>query len=175
MRNQVFGASLGLVLAASWQPAYGDDPLVYKDFKDCLALEDIEVRVTCYDTFAKGEIFTPKAAEKFRRETFGLAEKVERQSPEKSDKVLSKKQKRAAAQAAETKNTLLVTVVDVKNIGPGDVVIVTHDGAVWRQRGRGKLTYKKTPFEATIKKGRLGSYMISPTFNRSSMKVKRVK
>jgi len=159
-------------------PLKADEPATeFKTFKDCLAIADVRVRVACYDAFATGGTFTPKLAEETRRQIFGLsgAQLDADKSAPKAERADAKLQKKIDKQIEETRNTLLVTVVRLKALGSGELLITTDDGTVWKQRGSGRLKYKGLPFEATIKKAALGSYKISPTSNKSSIKVKRVR
>ncbi|GHF22681.1 hypothetical protein GCM10017044_16300 [Kordiimonas sediminis] len=149
--NKILMLSLSLTAGISGLSA--DDQDDYKTFKDCLRIDDSALRVVCYDAFARGTVFSEKKVEEEQFKAFGEVSRP----------------------TLDTKETILVTIVEVRTNAEGMKRFWTESGQVWTQKGRGRLRHGKTPFEATIKKGEMKSFKLSPTDNKSSVGVSRVR
>ena len=133
------------------QPVGAQDD--YKDFKDCLTIKDKAVRYVCYETFAKGKVFSQKKAEVEQKKAFGTGKTT----------------------TIDTMKALTVTVVKVTKSPSGGMIFVTSDKQIWKQKGTRRLRFTKVPFEATIKKKLMSGYSLSPVGSNSAATVVRLK
>lgn len=132
----------------------------FTNFKDCLNVQDKAIRFVCYETFAKGDVFSQKKIE--------VAKAKVAVEKEKAFGVVKKA-------SADDIDRVTVTIIAVKKMLRGDLVFTTSDNQVWRQTNSGRFRKVKVPFQAVIKKRFMGGYFLSPVDSNSSIGVKRVK
>lgn len=130
----------------------------YKTVQECRGIENSSTRVACYDTVVDGSIFTIEERRRAERKSIGQSQlKNEdgtiRGEPEK----------------------VIVEIVDVKKLPTGKLQFTTADGQIWRQNSSGHMAPEKTPFQAEIRQGRLGSYSIVSLRWPKLIKVTRIK
>lgn len=150
---------VSLFLFSGMQSALqADDEFI--SFQDCLSIKDKAVRFDCYETFAKGDVFSQKKIEVAKAQV----------------EVEKKKAFGAVKKAnADDIDRVTVTIVAVKKMVRGDLVFTTSDGQVWRETNSGRFRKTKVPFQAVIKKRLISGYVLSPVGSNSSIGVKRVK
>jgi len=171
-------ALLGLVIMmACVQPLLADEFMNVSDVKECREINDSAERLVCYDTVIDGGIFNEEKLKQVQVENFG-ADKMRVET-----EVKTKTQTAAGTEITTTKKTkvrtevsvgeLSVTVTRVQKDGNGVHYFQTSDRQVWKQQNSGRWS-TKTPFEATIKEGAMGSYFLINEGGKST-RIKRVR
>lgn len=140
-----------LLALALLQPLRAEEPVNVSDIEGCQGIAAKAERLLCYDTIAEGGIFNEQKLQQVQEENFG-----------KSD-----------APPEITADEVGVTIVRVSKSSAGTHYFYTEDGKTWKQSNSGKWTVS-APFEATIKKGLMGSFFLV-TEGGKSERVKRVK
>lgn len=145
------GRPLLLVSLLLLQPLLADEFVNITDVEDCRGIPASAERLLCFDTVAGGGVYNEQKLQEVQKENFG-------------------------AQAEETvvsADEITVTIVRVTENSAGIHFFYTEDGKAWRQNGSGRWSMQ-APFEATIKKGVMGSFFLK-TEGGKSERVKRVK
>ena len=151
-----FRLSIIIVLLFSFfgvQSALQADEGEFTSFKDCLSINDKAVRFVCYETFAKGNVFSQKKAQVEQKKAFGTGKTT----------------------SIDTMKVLTVTVIKLVKSPSGGIIFITSDNQTWKQKDTRRLRSAKVPFEATIKKKLISGYSLSPVGTKSAVTVVRVK
>lgn len=133
--------------------AHADDGQEYATFKDCLGIKDKAVRFVCYETFAKGQVFSQKKAVVEQKKAFGTGKQT----------------------TIDTMQVLTVSIVKLNETAAGSLFLTTSEGQIWKKKSRGRFRKVPVPFEAMIKKKLMGGYLLSPVGSKAAITVSRVK
>ena len=132
---------------------HAEDGQEYATFKDCLGIKDKAVRFVCYETFAKGQVFSQKKAVVEQKKAFGTGKQT----------------------TIDTMQVLTVSIVKLNETAAGSLFFTTSEGQIWKKKSRGRFRKVPVPFEATIKKKLMGGYLLSPVGSKAAVTVSRVK
>ncbi len=158
------------------------------EIEGCRAIKSEKERLLCYDTVLDGGIFNEEKVEKVKVEEFGSekmskppaaapAEKPEPAPAPVADApaaaATAKPSQAPASKISDSGDRLSVTIVRSKKDDFGFYYFQTDDGQVWKQINARKWS-ASVPYDATIKKGILGSFFLV-TEGGISTRVKRLK
>ena len=180
-------------------PASADGE-TYKSFKDCRPLTNHEIRLTCYDTFADGMVFSTEKRVAAKEESFGKLDKPLKAKTEKKDirdkKVTEdNKDKKVTEDKKDTKDTkdtkdkkselaadydddtseMELEIVKFRMNNVGTATLWAKNGQIWRQLGSNRLRAPKAPFNVVIRKNLMGGYSLHVLGRNQSIRVKRIK
>lgn len=153
------GCAIVLVTLPVGEAATEDDP-----YLKCADVKKSKRRLECYDTVLKAlhpAMFKKieAATKKEQREDFGAPTPA------------------AGSKDSEKLKLLKVVIVDFSRTSHGKWVLTTEGGQIWRQADNQGLSpfAPKRPFNASIKRGALGSYYLVIEGSKRSIRVKRLK
>jgi len=158
------------------------------DIKGCRAIKSEKDRLVCYDTVLDGGVFNEEKVEQLRVEEFGSekmpkppaaqAEPAPAPTPAPAAEApaqatVEKPSRSSSRKISDSGDRLAVRIVRSKKGDYGIHYFQTEDGQVWKQQNASSWS-DSPPYDATIKKGILGSYFLV-TEGGKSTRVKRVK
>jgi hypothetical protein len=184
-----FSGSLLLVLSLAptfVSPIMAEELKNISDIQGCRAIKGEKDRLLCYDTVLDGGIFNEEKVEQRRVEEFG-SEKMPKPpaaQPEPApapapvaevpaEAITEKPAQASTPKISDSGDRLAVRIVRSRKGNYGVHYFQTADGQVWKQQNASHWT-DSAPYDATIKKGILGSYFLV-TEGGKSTRIKRVK
>ncbi len=196
VKRGVLGVFASLLLVGSWGSANAQTsdvpPSVITNVFDCRTIDDAEKRLACYDKAVgrfedaqkSGEVIavTKKEVETIKRESFGFnipslpnigklfgsSDKAKSKNTEGVEKALA---------SAEEHKSVTLQIAKTKKFGYKKTLFYFKNGQVWKQTDNKtiKISKKKPPQTAEIKKGALGSYRLRVEGRGAAYNVVRVK
>ena len=153
------GCAIVLVTLPVGEAASQDDP-----YLKCADVKKSKRRLECYDTVLKAQ--HP-----------AMFEKMEAAAKKEQTEEFGARTPAAGSKGSEKLNLLKVVIVDFSRTSHGKWILTTDSGQIWRQSDNQGLApfAPKRPFNASIKRGALGSFYLVIEGSKRSIKVKRLK
>ena len=145
------------------------DDNVNEQLRQCGLIDDEIERYNCYDRVLRpGDATTPSQP---RSSTPPVQPAPEAQPAESERERFGVKERRPSEP-----NTINVVIVQIGENALGRLLYYTEDGQVWQQTDNKKAPlYRKTPFEAKIRRGTMDSFFVKPDYGGFSVRVHRKK
>lgn len=186
-KNKVIFAAAGcLAFAASTPLTVSAQDQSITNFKECLKIENNDLRLHCYDTIAKSGIYYKEAQkqeskrikaekEKARVDSYGFNGKQKKKLSTKASKQDVSKKKKPSLALETNKDSIEVKVVDLLAGPAGVYYAFLENGQVWKLSGNGRRKPFKVPYQVTIMPGAMGSYFMKLSKSGKKIRTKRIR